>query len=241
MGGEPTFVSIDDYQAAEWNTAAVGPTKRDPRRRSDPPPARALRAGRFPALRPGQMVSGREPAALDLRALLAQGRQADLERSEPDRHRMADPRGDAGTGWRAAGATFRSGWAFRRTMWSRPMRIPRTGSSRKPSCRKTSPRRDSKLDDPEARARIARVFERGLTDPSGFILPVQRWQAQAPRRWASEKWPLRRGKMFLVPGDSPVGFRLPLASLPYVPVPPIPSSFRAIPARSTRPCRIPRS
>ena len=29
MGGEPTFVSIDDYESAEWNTAAVGPTKRD--------------------------------------------------------------------------------------------------------------------------------------------------------------------------------------------------------------------
>ena len=28
MGGEPTFVSIDDYQSAEWNTAALGPTKR---------------------------------------------------------------------------------------------------------------------------------------------------------------------------------------------------------------------
>ena len=46
MGGEPTFVSIDDYQSAEWNTAAVGPTKRHTRRRADPPPARALRAGR---------------------------------------------------------------------------------------------------------------------------------------------------------------------------------------------------
>src|SRR5205085_895650 len=28
LGGEPTFVSIDDYQSAEWNTAALGPTKR---------------------------------------------------------------------------------------------------------------------------------------------------------------------------------------------------------------------
>src|SRR5271169_2845820 len=27
MGGEPTFVSIDDYQSAEWNTDALGPKK----------------------------------------------------------------------------------------------------------------------------------------------------------------------------------------------------------------------
>jgi uncharacterized protein (DUF2126 family) len=29
MGGEPTFVSIDDMEGAEWNTAAVGPKKRE--------------------------------------------------------------------------------------------------------------------------------------------------------------------------------------------------------------------
>ncbi|MBS1202148.1 MAG: dehydrogenase, partial [Chromatiaceae bacterium] len=28
MGGEPTFVSIDDMDGAEWNTAALGPTKK---------------------------------------------------------------------------------------------------------------------------------------------------------------------------------------------------------------------
>ena len=28
MGGEPTFVSIDDFESPEWNAAAVGPTKR---------------------------------------------------------------------------------------------------------------------------------------------------------------------------------------------------------------------
>src|SRR5450631_4816019 len=28
MGGEPTFVSIADFESAEWNTAAVGPGKR---------------------------------------------------------------------------------------------------------------------------------------------------------------------------------------------------------------------
>jgi uncharacterized protein (DUF2126 family)/transglutaminase-like putative cysteine protease len=65
------------------------------------------------------------------------------------------------------------------------------------------------LDDAEERRRLARLLDRGLARPAGFVLPL------APRGdgWASERWQLRRDRLYLLPGDAPLGLRLPLRSL----------------------------
>jgi uncharacterized protein (DUF2126 family)/transglutaminase-like putative cysteine protease len=235
MGGEPTFVSIDDYEAPEWNTEAVGPTKRA---RADDL-IRRLRTrfapGGFLHYGQGKWYPGeslprwtfalywrkdgksiwRDPSliaaeATDLSATPEQAGALLADLSE----RLGIPADHVVPAYEDP-----AHWVLKEA------ELPENVTPA-----------DSKLDDPEARARIARVFERGLAEPSGYILPVQRWQAKAtPKRWMSEKWPLRRGKMFLVPGDSPVGFRLPLASLPYVPVSSYPFIVQRDPGSITAP------
>ncbi|MBF0272434.1 MAG: transglutaminase family protein [Magnetococcales bacterium] len=58
--------------------------------------------------------------------------------------------------------------------------------------------------------RLAALLQRGVEKPTGHLLPVMRDE----QRWHTGVWPLRRGELFLAPGDSPMGLRLPLDSLP---------------------------
>lgn len=72
------------------------------------------------------------------------------------------------------------------------------------------------LGDAVERARLARLLREGLGAVAGYVLPLQPAPA-APgtaRSWCSEPWPLRRERLYLVPGDSSMGHRLPLDSLP---------------------------
>ncbi|MBF0158076.1 MAG: transglutaminase family protein [Magnetococcales bacterium] len=68
------------------------------------------------------------------------------------------------------------------------------------------------LTDALERQRLARVLSRGLNTPAGFVLPLQ-WHERR-QCWCSSHWPLRQKRLFLLPGDSPVGLRLPIDSLP---------------------------
>ena len=87
MGGEPTFVSVDDPDGAEWNTTAVGPDKRrlaiDVYNRLK----QQIRAAGPVAFRPGQVVPGRAVAALVAQLLLAPRRRAHLEEPGAARRR----------------------------------------------------------------------------------------------------------------------------------------------------------
>lgn len=70
------------------------------------------------------------------------------------------------------------------------------------------------LSDPIERRELARALMRGLSTPTGFALPLK-WDDHRGR-WLSGPWEFRRSQMFLSPGSSPMGLRLPLQSLPWV-------------------------
>ncbi|MCB1202024.1 MAG: transglutaminase family protein [Leptospiraceae bacterium] len=67
------------------------------------------------------------------------------------------------------------------------------------------------LKDSLERKKLAKNLERGLHQAVGFALPI-RYDEDADL-FTSSKWKFRREHMFLYPGDSPMGLRLPLPGL----------------------------
>lgn len=215
MGGEPTFVSLDDPDGEEWTSAAMGPNKRK------------LAVELFLKMQ-SRFASG---------ALLHFG-QGKWYPGEPL------PRWALGCYWRKDGVpiwenqqllakentryTFSAADA-RKFLEALTRRLQVNESfimtafedvfyylwkERKLPVNVTP--LDSKLANALDRAQMARVFEQGLDKTAGYVLPLRRIPMRSgPPRWTSQPWFLAPKQLFLVPGDSPMGYRLPLDSLPW--------------------------
>jgi len=215
MGGEPTFVSIGNMDAAEWNTAALGPEKRRLAERlldrlrkrfapggllhygqgkwypGEPLPRWALacywRADGVP-LWHNRSLLAQESLRTDFGPLEARHFAETLARRlslDPD---YVNP-------------AFEDPVYYLQKERQLPVNVDPV---------------DNRLSDPGERERLRRVFERGLDTPTGFVLPLQRGAGLNGPEWQTGLWMLRGQHLFLMPGDSPAGLRLPLPSLPWV-------------------------
>ena len=236
IGGEPTFVSIDDFQSPEWNADATGPTKRAladdliRRLRERFAPGGFLHYGQGKWY-PGETLPRWTFSLFWRKDGVPIWRNPDL---------FAREKADAPVGPDEAGLLLRDVAsslgvdpdhalpAFEDAAYwiAREAQLPENVDPL-----------DSKLEDREERARIAQVFARGLSNPTGYVLPLQAWQGRANRRlrWGSERWSTRRKRLFLVPGDSSVGYRLPLSGLPHLPGTAYPHSYPQDPTQSFSP------
>ncbi|MGL5442665.1 MAG: transglutaminase family protein, partial [[Mycobacterium] stephanolepidis] len=224
MGGEPTFVSVDDQVAEEWNTAADGPQKR-------------VRASDLAA----RLKSLWAPTGLVQRS------QGKWYPGEPL------PRWQIGLYWRRDGRPLWSDpdlladpWAEDR-QWSTPegadralllalagdLGLPESqvraayedpltrlaASVRRPAGDPVSTADDiaPQEDSSDRRSELLAGLDEQVTQPAAHLLPLHRGEDGSG--WESADWRLRRGRIVLTEGRSPAGLRLPLAAISWQPAP----------------------
>ncbi|KIH77963.1 Uncharacterized conserved protein, DUF2126 family [Geoalkalibacter ferrihydriticus] len=212
MGGEPTFVSIDDMEGPEWNTQADGPHKRQLanellcRLREAFGPGGLLHFGQGKWY-PGEPLPRWSYGCFWRKDGVPVWRNPKL---------LADIDGDYGMTLKDAGrfihhlanalrvdtryvvAGFEDSFYYLWREGTLPSNIDPLQAD---------------LKDSLERRYLAQLLERGLEVPSGFVLPL-RWDS-SEQSWHSGPWEFRRGRMYLVPGGSAMGLRLPLDSLPW--------------------------
>ncbi|HVR63013.1 MAG TPA: transglutaminase family protein [Polyangia bacterium] len=214
MGGEPTFVSIDDPEGAEWNTAAVGTDKlrlsdqlvRRLQKRFAPGGLLHFGQGKW---YPGEPLPRwaltcffrKDGHPLWHHPMLVASDETPPPRPTAARDLVSAIAHRLGVDEASAVAAYEDAFYY---MW-RERRLPTNVDLQ-----------DARLDDEMERARLARVFEQGLNRIVGYALPLQGLpSASGAVDWRTGPWFLRTERMYLHPGDSPMGFRLPLDSLPW--------------------------
>jgi uncharacterized protein (DUF2126 family)/transglutaminase-like putative cysteine protease len=224
MGGEPTFVSIDDRDGEEWNTAALGPRKAEladellKRLRGRFAPGALLHHGQGKWY-PGEPLPRWAYSCYFRKDGQPVWRDVALIADAPAARPAANPAERTAEGARVALAfgevlCRRLGVEARRLipgfedvfyyLW-RERKLPVNVDPF-----------ESRLENEMDRARLRAVFEQGLRSVVGYALPLQAVsEGGHDIRWRSGAWHLRDERLYLLPGDSPMGYRLPLEALPW--------------------------
>ncbi len=213
MGGEPTFVSVDDMEGAEWNVDADGQHKRElaqaltKRLRDDFAKGAMLHYGQ------GKWYPG-EPLPRWQYGIFWRKDGAPIWR---DPSLLADINQDYGH-TAAQAEQFITQFTLRLGLKPRHIKTAYEDCFYHLWQEGTLPDNidplKSNLKDSLERKTLTQKLDADLGQPAGFTLPIK-WD-WINQHWQSGPWDFRRGQMFLIPGNSPMGMRLPLGSLPWV-------------------------
>jgi len=216
MGGEPTFVSTQDRDGAEWNTDALGPTKRGLATELVHKLRQQYGQGGFLHFGQGKWYPGEQLPRWALSIYWRadgtpcwQNPEVFADEREPSPYTSTDAQRFMHEMTQQLGLPadtvlpgYEDTWYY---LW-RERRLPINVDPF-----------DAKLDDEMERNRLRRIFSQGLDHPVGYVLPLQAVDTgdSAVSAWETGRWFLREERMYLMPGDSPMGWRLPLDSLPW--------------------------
>ena len=217
MGGEPTYVAVGDRDAAEWNTDALGPTKRGYATELVHKLRDEYGRGGFLHFGQGKWYPGEQLPRWALSIYWRTDGQPSwrnpalfADERVPSHYKAEDAERFVKTLTQNLGMTDKHITAGHEDVWYYLWRERRLPVNVDPF--------DSKLDDEMERARLLRVFTQGLDKVVGYVLPIKVAEepALAGPKWVTGPWFFRDERMYLIPGDSPMGYRLPLDSLPWV-------------------------
>jgi uncharacterized protein (DUF2126 family)/transglutaminase-like putative cysteine protease len=211
MGGEPTFVSATDMDSDQWNTAALGADKlrlaKDLllRLKSRFAPKGVVHYGQ------GKWYPGEEMPRWALGCYWRKDKQPLWKETRYLAHADRDY-GYSTTEAKAFGLLLVKLLGLPKKYLRPAYEDTLYYLMQEQSLPEELDPREADLTNDLERRRLARLLTRGLNKPSGYVLPLI-WD-DVTQSWQSDYWKLRRGLITLIPGDSPLGYRLPLNSLP---------------------------
>ena len=208
MGGEPTFVSIDDMESDQWNTGADGPEKRA---LADKLARKLLSSfGKGGMLHyaqgkwyPGEPIPRWQTSIIWRKDKKAIWKDPSLFADMNESYDYKDE--DARKFIDKLALTLKVSDENVINAYEDPMHYIMKEAEFPLDIDPLK----CDLDDSVERKNIARVLSQGLSKPIGFVLPLN----YGEDKWMSSGWAFRRERLFLIPGDSPLGLRLPMSSL----------------------------